>query len=86
MAHSILGKVMKGTAHPLLSMPWSSPVQKKVPIYCWVERQINDRFFQSLDGEAQSQSYNLLGNFLLHDRASLTTLNYGASQRIEKLK
>ena len=59
---------MKGGAHPSPFAALSFPNSKKVPIFCWVDREFSSRRMAQ-----PSLELTRYGDFLHHSRAALTT-------------
>ena len=59
---------MKGGAHPSPFAAVSFPNSKKVPIYCWVDREFSSRRMAK-----PSLELTRYGDFLRYSRAALTT-------------
>ena len=59
---------MKGGAHPSPFTALSFPNSKKVPIYCWVDREFSSRRMAK-----PSLELTRYGDFLRYSRAALTT-------------
>ena len=70
---------MKGGAHPSPLAALSFPNSKKVPIYCWVDRE-----FSSRRTAKPSLELTLYGDFLHHNRAALTTRPRRLSQYVKR--